>query len=95
MVPGIPLTLLKAIVVIAAPAQIDCEEGVTPNVGFGLTVTIIVKVPPRQAPDVAVMLYVAVCGVDVGLVNVWIIDDALLPAVAPVIPPVTEGNPHE
>ena len=85
----------KTIGVMAAPAQIDCEARLTLNVGLGFTVTIIVKLLPIQLPEFVLIVYVAVCGVFVGLVSVWAIDDALVPVVAPVNPPVTIGKPHE
>src|SRR5690349_24476487 len=61
--------------------------------GFGLTVTVTVNALPGQVPDVGVTVYVAVCAVLVGLVNVPVIDDPD-PATPPVIPPVTVGTPQ-
>ena len=64
--------------------------------GFGLTVTVTVKVDPTQLPnatdEVGVTVYVAVCAVLVGLVSVPVIL-AGVPTLAapPVIPPVTPG----
>ena len=63
-------------------------------VAFGLTVTLIVNVPPVQLPDNGTIVYNAVCALFVGLVKVPDIvptDDALVP---PVIPPVTVGVDH-
>lgn len=43
--------------------------------GLGLTVTVMVNVAPTHepvAPDVGVTVYVAVCGVFVGFVKVWL-----------------------
>ena len=62
-----------ALQVVAVMAVID---------GFGLTVTVTVKVDPGQLPDVGVTVYVAVCAVFVGLVSVPVI----LPP-APALPP--------
>src|ERR1043166_1782730 len=61
--------------------------------GFGLTVTVTVNVAPVHEPDVGVTIYVAVCAVLVGLVNVPVIDEPD-PATPPVIPPVTVGTPQ-
>src|SRR5664280_69217 len=57
----------------------------------GLTVTVTVKVAPVQTPDNGVTVYVAVCGVLVGLVSVPLILAAAAPAAPPVIAPVTAG----
>src|ERR1044071_1702383 len=61
--------------------------------GAGLTVTVTVNVDPVHEPDVGVTVYVAVCAVLVGLVNVPVIDEPD-PATPPVIPPVTVGTPQ-
>jgi hypothetical protein len=58
----------------------------------GLTVTVNVKLPfTPQLTVVGVIVYVAVCVVFVGLVNVPVIIDAPLPVPPPVILPVTDG----
>jgi hypothetical protein len=58
--------------------------------GLGLTVTVTVNVGPVQDPDVGVTVYVAVCVVLVGLVNVPVIDEPD-PVAPPVKPPVIVG----
>ena len=62
--------------------------------GRGLTVTVTVKAAPTQLPDVGVTLYVAVCGVFVGLVRLPVMLAAAAPAAPPVRPPVTTGAAH-
>jgi hypothetical protein len=58
----------------------------------GFTVTVNVKFPfTPQLTEVGVIVYVAVCVVFVGLVNVPVIIDAPLPVPPPVILPVTDG----
>ncbi len=59
--------------------------------GTGFTVTVTVKVAPVHAPDSGVTVYVAVCGVFVGLVSVPLILAAPAPPAPPVMPPVTTG----
>ena len=65
--------------------------------GVGFTVTVTVNDDPMQvpaAPEVGVIEYVAVCTVAVGLMSVPLMFAALLPAVPPVMPPVTVGKPQ-
>ena len=59
--------------------------------GRGFTVTVTVKFAPVQPPVTGVTVYVAVCGVFVGLVRVPLILAAAAPAAPPVTPPVTTG----
>src|SRR5664279_345486 len=61
--------------------------------GTGLIVTVTLKAEPVQIPAVGITLYIAVCGVLVGLVSVPVIE-APLPAIPPVRPPVTTGTPQ-
>ena len=61
--------------------------------GLGLTVTVTANVLPTQlpaAPDIGVIVYVAVCAVFVAFINVPVIE-LPLPEAPPVIPPVTAG----
>ncbi len=60
--------------------------------GDGFTVTVIVNGVPAQLPEVGVTVYVAVCAVFVGFVNVPVILVAVVPEAPPVIPPVTVGD---
>ena len=64
--------------------------------GLGLTVTVTVNVAPGHGPvgEVGVTVYVAVCTVFVGFVNVPVILVAFVPDAPPVIPPVTVGDDH-
>ena len=77
------------------PAALHGVAVMAVTAGFGLTVTVTVKVDPTQVPDVGVTVYVAVCAVLVGLVSVPVIL-AGVPTLAapPVIPPVTPGAAH-
>ena len=59
--------------------------------GLGLTVMVTVNAAPAQLPDVGVTVYVAVCGVFVGLVRLPVMLAAAAPAAPPVRPPVTTG----
>jgi len=59
------------------------------------TVTVTVNADPVQVPAVGVMVYVAVCGLFVGLVRLPEMLEALEPDAPPVIPPVTVGADHE
>ena len=59
--------------------------------GDGFTVTVIVNGVPAQLPEVGVTVYVAVCAVFVGFVNVPVILVAAVPEAPPVNPPVTVG----
>jgi hypothetical protein len=61
-------------------------------VAFGLTVTLIVNVPPVQLPDIGVIVYNAVCTVFVGFVKVPDIVPDPVEFTPPVIPPVTVGK---
>jgi hypothetical protein len=64
-------------------------------VATGFTVTINVNVEEHvlgAVPDVAVIVYIAVCAVFVGFVNVPKIFVSLTPKEPPVIPPVTVGD---
>ena len=78
------------------PAALHGVAVMAVTAGFGLTVTVTVKVDPIQLPkatdDVGVTVYVAVCAVLVGLLRVPVIL-AGVPTLAapPVIPPVTPG----
>ena len=62
--------------------------------GFGSTVTVTVKGTPVQLPDFGVTVYVAVCGIFVGLVSDPLILAAFVPAAPPVKPPVMPGAAH-
>jgi len=77
------------------PAALHGVAVMAVTAGFGLTVTVTVKVDPTQVPDVGVTVYVAVCAVLVGLLRVPVIL-AGVPTLAapPVIPPVTPGAAH-
>jgi len=58
------------------PLHIAAVWGCTTGLGFTSTIT--VNVGPTQngaIPDFGVTVYVAVCGVFVGLVRVWVTDD--------------------
>jgi hypothetical protein len=59
--------------------------------GVGSTLTVTVNGVPGQPPEEGVTVYVAVCVEFVGLNNVPLIFADPLPAVPPVIPPVTAG----
>jgi hypothetical protein len=73
------------------PTPLQTVELIAVIAGRGFTVTITVKSVPIQPPEVGVTVYVAVCTEFVALVSVPFIAGALVPAVPPVIPPVTEG----
>ena len=60
--------------------------------GRGLIVATTVNVGPIQLPLVGVTVYVAVCGMFVGLVSVPLILDCKLAVAPPVNPPVTTGS---
>ena len=60
--------------------------------GFGLTVVVTVNVAPLHNPLVGVTVYVAVCGILVGLVSVPLTFDCAVAVAPPVKPPVTTGN---
>ena len=64
-------------------------------VGFGLTVTVIVKAEPAHDPvvEVGLTIYCTVPAELPGLVNVWFIVEPEL-ALAPVIPPVIVPMVH-
>jgi hypothetical protein len=51
-----------------------------------------VNVGPLQVPLLGVTVYVAVCGVFVGLVSVPLILDCPVAVAPPVNPPVTTGS---
>jgi hypothetical protein len=85
----IPLVTLTGVTVKAAALQADVVIAVT--AGTGLMVTVTVKVDPVQLPAVGVTVYVAVCGVLVGLVKLPLMLAAAVPAAPPVRPPVTTG----
>ena len=77
---------------------VEFEQRVTKEAlvteGTGFTVTVNVNVGATQDPVVGVTMYVAVCGVKVGLVKVPEILEPL-PLAPPVIPPVTDGADQE
>ncbi len=63
--------------------------------GFGFTLITTVKAVPEQLLKTGVIVYVAVCTVLVGLINVPPIVVRLVPLAPPVIPPVTTGALQE
>ena len=77
------------------PAALHGVAVMAVTAGFGLTVTVTVKVDPTQVPDVGVTVYVAVCAELVGLLRVPVILAGVPTLDAPpVIPPVTPGAAH-
>ncbi len=86
-IPFVPFT---GVSVNNTPVQLTPVIALILAVGF--TVTVNVKFPfTPQLTEVGVIVYVAVCVVFVGLVNVPVIIDAPLPVPPPVILPVTDG----
>lgn len=71
MVP--PVFPLNMIVVIEAPEQLVCEDGVAIASGVGLTSTVAVMEDPLQPFAAGVMVNVTVIGAEVVLVNVPLI----------------------
>ena len=67
VVPGV--ALLKTIVVIAAPEQMVCDDGVATAFGVGLTTTVAVIGVPVQLASEAVIVNVTVTGNAVVFVN--------------------------
>ena len=86
-IPFVPLTGLT---VNNTPPQMVVLIGVITAVGLTVTVQVNVAFTPHKV-DVGVTIYVAVCVVFVGLLNVPVNIVAPLPVVPPVIPPVTLG----
>jgi len=87
-----PLVIFIGVEVNVPPLHIVAVMSVTE--GIGLTVTVTVNVAPVQLPAVGVTVYIAVCGVFVGLVSVPLMFATAVPAAPPVIPPVTAGAAH-
>ena len=85
----VPLTaLVNTIVVIVAPEQIVCDDGVATASGVGFTSTVAVLVGPRQPLAVGVIVNVTVTGALVVLVNVPLISPeplAAMPVTVPVL----------
>ena len=86
----ISLPLLFGVIVNASPLQIVAV--LLAIAGFGLMVATTVNVGPLHNPLVGVTVYVAVCGMFVGLVSVPLILDCPVAVAPPVNPPVTTGN---
>ena len=84
-----PLVPFTGVAVNAVPLQVVAVIAVMDDLGF--TVTVTVNVFPGHEAVVDVTVYVAVCAVVVGFVNVPLMPDAPLPDAPPVIPPVTVG----
>jgi hypothetical protein len=79
----VPLTMpVNAIVVIVAPEQIVCDDGVATAFGVGLTITAAVIGAPGQPLAVGVIVNVTVTGVLVVLVN----EPLILPEPLAAIP---------
>ena len=89
----IPFVLLTGVTV--NPTPLHTEAVIVVIAGAGFTVTVTIKVPPVQLPDVGVTVQVAVCAVLVGLTRVPLIFAAAEPAAPPVMPPVNVGAAHE
>jgi hypothetical protein len=78
----------RAIVVIAAPEQMVCEDGVATAFGVGFTVTVAVIGVPGQPLAVGVMVKVTVTGALVALVKLPLMSPlplAAIPDIAPVL----------
>ena len=86
-IPFVPFTGLT---VKPTPLQVVVVIAVITAVGLIVTTTVKVALAP-QFTVVGVTIYVAECAVFVGFVSVPLINDAPLPVVPPVRPPVTIG----
>ena len=86
----IPLVPFTGLTVNNTPPQLVVLIGVITAVGLIVTVNVNDAFVPHKV-DVGVTVYVAVCCVFVGFVNVPVIVDAPLPVPPPVNPPVTLG----
>ena len=92
MVPEI--VPVKSICTLVSPAhRTTLEVGLTS--GFGSTDTTISNGEPEHPLAKGVTVYVAVWTLLVGLVNVPEIVAEFVPAIPPIIPPVTTGAIHE
>ena len=78
--------LLKAIVVMAAPEHIVCDDGVAIASGLGFTNTVAVVGVPIQPFAVGVMVNVTFIGAKVVLVNVPLIFPLPLAAIPVTVP---------
>ncbi len=86
----IPLLPLVGVALNNTPLHPTAVIALITALGFTVTVTVNVPFAP-QFTLVGVIVYVAVCIVLVGFVNVPVITVAPLPVVPPVMPPVTVG----
>lgn len=80
--------LVNAIVVMAAPEQTVCDDGVAMAFGKGSTVTVAVIFPPIQPAAVGVTVNVTVTGDEVIFVNAPVISPlplAAMPVTVPVL----------
>jgi hypothetical protein len=83
----VPLTeLLKAIVVMALPEHIGCDDGVAVASGLGFTVTVAVIAVPGQLFALGVIVNVTVIGDKVVLVNAPLILPLPLAAIPVTLP---------
>jgi hypothetical protein len=87
--------LVTSVGVALKPTPLHVTAVIALIVAFGFTVTVTVNVAPAPQLTVdGVTVYVAVCVMLVGLLNVPVILDAPEPVVPPVNPPVTLGVPQ-